>query len=152
MAITKWKNKNTFDPWADFDALQSEINKLFNYDRSQRQTGLFDRNFTPAVDVVENDNECTITFEMTGMNKDDIELSVVSNVLTIKGVKKSNTENKNGRYYRKESWEGNFQRSLSLPQGLDNEKISAQLENGFLSIYIPKKEESKNKQITIEVK
>ena len=41
---------------------------------------------------------------------------------------------------------------VSLPQGLDNEKISAQLENGFLSIYIPKKEESKNKQITIEVK
>ena len=79
------------------------------------------------------------------------DLSIVSNVLTIKGNKKNKIEDKNGKYYKKERWEGSFQRTLSLPKGLDGEKITAQLENGFLSISIPKKEETKPKQITINV-
>ena len=151
MAIVKFKNRDIYDPWVDFKSLQSEINELFDNDRVQRNTGLFDRSFTPAVDVIENEHDYKVTCEMPGIEQNDIDLSIVSNVLTIKGNKKNKIEDKNGKYYKKERWEGSFQRTLSLPKGLDGEKITAQLENGFLSISIPKKEETKPKQITINV-
>jgi HSP20 family protein len=151
MALVKWKSRNIYDPWADFKSLQNEINELFNYDRSPKTTGLFDRSFAPAVDFIENDNEYTITCEMPGMEQKDIEVSIASNVLTIKGIRKDEKEEKTGKFYKKEILSGSFQRTIPLPAAVESEKIAAQLENGFLSISIPKKEESKPKQININI-
>ncbi|QEN04363.1 Hsp20/alpha crystallin family protein [Thiospirochaeta perfilievii] len=151
MAIVKLKNRNIYDPWEDFTRLQSEINELFNNDRIPKHSGLFDRNFTPAVNVSDSKSEYKITCELPGMEQSDIELSIVSNVLTIKGTKQKDKVSDKGKFYRKEIWEGSFQRTLSLPTDVDSEKIVAQLDNGFLSISVPKREEAKPKQITINV-
>ena len=90
-------------------------------------------------------------FIMDDVEQKDIDVSIASNVLTIIGTKKEEKEEKKGNYYKKESLSGSFQRTLSLPAAVDGEKVAAQLENGFLSISIPKKEESKPKQITVNV-
>ena len=151
MALVKWKNRNLYDPWAEMRTLQSEINDLFRNDRLPTTTGLFDRSVTPAIDFIEGENEFTVTCELPGLEEKDIDVSIASNVLTLKGRKNTENENKNGKYYKKETWTGSFQRTLALPQTVDSEKIGAQLKNGILRIVLPKKEESKPKQITVEI-
>ncbi|OQY32956.1 MAG: heat-shock protein Hsp20 [Spirochaetaceae bacterium 4572_59] len=152
MAIVKWKNKNLYDPWAELTNLQSEINELFNYDRLPSTTGLFERSVTPAINFVEKENEYTVTCELPGLEEKDIDVSIASSVLTIKGNKKGSSEEKKGKYYKREIWSGGFQRTLSLPHMVDSEKISADLKDGMLTVSLPKKEEMKPKQISVKVK
>jgi HSP20 family protein len=152
MAIVKWKNKDLYDPWAELKNLQSEINDLFNYDRLPSTTGLFERSVTPAIDFVEKENEFMVTCELPGMEEDNIDVSIASNVLTIKGNKQSSKEEKKGKYYKREIWSGSFQRTLSLPATVDSEKISAKLKDGMLTVSLPRKEEMKPKQISVKVK
>ena len=152
MAITRWKKDENYDPWAEFKSLQNEINDLFNVDRYPSTTGLFDRSFSPAVDVLEREHGFSIICELPGMKEEDIDVSIASNVLTIKGAKHEDKEAGKGRYYKKESWAGTFQRTLPLPVSVDADKISAEFKNGVLDISAPKKEEAKPKQISVKVK
>ncbi len=151
MALVKWKNREVFDPWGDMKALQEEINELFDMDRFPRTAGLFERTFSPAIDVCENPNDCVVSCELPGIDKKENDISIASNVLTIKGQKKGETEEKRGKYYRKESWSGSFHRTLPLPSLVDGDKITAQLSNGVLTITLPKREEAKPKQIAVNV-
>ena len=152
MAIIKWKNRDLYDPWNDFRSLQSEINNLFELDRFPTSTGIFDRSVSPAIDVIENEHEYTVNCEIPGMEQKDIDVSIASNVLTIKGEKKTEQESKDGKYYKKETWSGSFQRTLPLPGSVDSGKISAKLKDGVLTVLLPKKEEAKPKQISVNVK
>ncbi|RKX81761.1 MAG: Hsp20/alpha crystallin family protein [Spirochaetes bacterium] len=140
-----------YDPWEGFRSLQDEINELFDIDRTPAPSGLFDRNLSPAVDVVEGDQNFTIRCELPGLDQNDLDLSVVSNVLTIKGEKKDSSKEKQTAYFKKECWSGSFQRTISLPNSADTEKISAVLKDGILSIELPKKEEAKPKQISVKI-
>ena len=152
MAIVKWNQNNLYDPWADLERLQDEINALFNIDKYPGRGGLFDRKFSPAVDVIENDHDYVIACELPGLNQEDIDVSIASNVLTIKGSKKDEKQDKGEKYFRKETWSGSFQRTLPMPGYVDAEKIQADLKDGILKIVIPKKEEAKPKQISVKVK
>jgi len=152
MAIIRWKDRDLYDPWGDFKKLQNEINSLFDLDRFPATTGLFDRSFSPAVDLVENPQDFTVSCELPGLDQKEIDVSIASNVLTIKGQKKNEREEKKGKYYRKESWSGSFQRTLPLPASVDGDKIKAELKNGILIIVLPKREEAKAKQIAVNVK
>ena len=152
MAITKWKRDEKNDPWADFRSLQKEINDLFDIDHYQSSTGLFDRSVSPSMDVIENEHEFTITFELPGLEQDDVDISIASNVLTVKGEKKEEKVAEKGKYYRRESWSGSFQRTISLPATADAGKINAELKKGILRISVPVKAEAKPKQIAVKVK
>ena len=155
MAITKWKKEDRFDPWSDFNALQNEINELFDINRYPSTTGLFDRNVSPAMDVIEKEHEFRLISELPGFEKDDFEISIASNVLTIKGSKKQELEEKDsakGKFYRKESWSGSFQRTFPLPASVDTNRIDAELKDGILNVVLPKKEEAIPKQISVNVK
>jgi HSP20 family protein len=152
MAIIKWKRDDLYNPWSELDRLQDEINDLFDLDRLPSTSGLFDRPVSPAIDIVENADAFEVLCELPGIDLKDINVSITSNVLTIKGVKKVEKEEKKEKYYRKESRSGSFQRTLSLPTAVDAEKIAAELKNGILTITLPKREEEKPKQITVNLK
>jgi len=113
MAIIRWKDRDVYDPWYEFKTLQKEINNLFDVDHFPTTTGLFDRNFSPAIDIAEDTNEYTIACELPGLNLNELDVSIASNVLTIKGERKY--EDKKGKSYKRESWSGSFQRTLPLP-------------------------------------
>ncbi|MBN2737184.1 MAG: Hsp20/alpha crystallin family protein [Spirochaetales bacterium] len=152
MSLIKWKNRDLYNPWSEFKALQNEINDLFDMDRFPGNTGLFDRNFSPKIDVVENDQNFVVNCELPGLEQKDLDVSIASNVLTLKGTKKGHHEDgKKGQFYKKETWSGSFQRTLSLPTSVDANKIQAELKNGILTITLPKKEEAKAKQISVNV-
>jgi len=152
MAIVKWKNNDLYNPWDGLKTLQEEINELFEIDRSPSSPGLFDRNISPAMDVIENDQNYVVRCEVPGIELKDMELSIVSNVLTIKGEKKTNDNENQLTFYKKECWTGTFQRTVSLPKSADAEKISAELKEGILTVNLPKKEEAKPKQISVKIK
>src|SRR3989304_1558944 len=106
----------------------------------------------PAVDMFDKAEEIVVKAEVPGIDKKNIKISVSDNVLTIKGEMKKEEEVKEEDYYYSERSYGSFSRSLNLPAKVQAEKIKASFKNGILEIHLPKAEESKPKEVKIEVK
>jgi len=151
MDLFHWRND--FDePFQEFEALQSEINKLFDLARVPESRGIFERAYSPSVDVVENEDSFTVLCDMPGIEIKDIAISVSGAVLTIKGEKKP-ADRKNGTdTYRGEVKAGAFQRTLQLPLAVDPDKVDAMLKDGVLTITLPKHEELKPRQISVKAR
>ncbi|ADN02674.1 Hsp20/alpha crystallin family protein [Spirochaeta thermophila] len=144
--------RRTTDTWLDeLDRIQEEINRVFDLVWPET-TGLFDRVTSPSLDVMETDNEVIVSCDLPGVSEKDLDITLTNNVLTIKGEKKDEKEEKKGDYYRKESWSGAFQRTVSLPDSIDPDAVKAELKNGVLTITIAKREEKKPKKIAVQVK
>jgi HSP20 family protein len=107
---------------------------------------------SPAVDVSEDDKAYRITAELPGMSEKDIDVSLSGDTLTIKGEKRSEKEEKAKNYYLSERTYGSFQRSFSLPDGIDRSKIEASFAAGVLTLSLPKTAEAVQQQKKIEVK
>ncbi|MBO8160432.1 MAG: Hsp20/alpha crystallin family protein [Thermosipho sp. (in: Bacteria)] len=137
--------RDFFDPFVE---LQREIDKLFEDFLAPSRR---DYAFTPRVDAYETDKELMIEVELPGMKKEDVKITIEDGVLTIKGERKFNREDKNRNYKIIERVEGKFERSFTLPEYVDIEKIKAKFDDGILKIEIPKKEEKARKVIDIKV-
>jgi HSP20 family protein len=110
------------------------------------------RRFTPKLEVSDEGKALKITAELPGMSKDDVTLQLDSGMLTISGEKKHQEETKSEGVYRTERYYGSFQRSVPLPEDLDQENADAEFKNGVLTIHIPKLETAKETGRRIEVK
>ncbi len=153
MAITRWSP--TTDITRELDTMQKRMNRLFNDFFSGREGDgdeLISGTWNPAVDVVEHDDSFVIEAELPGMNKDDIKISVTNDILTIRGEKKIEKEDKKKNYHRTERSYGSFTRSFSLPGNIKSDKVDAEFKNGVLMVSVPKSEEAKPKQIDVKVK
>jgi HSP20 family protein len=106
---------------------------------------------TPAVDVYEEDDDIMVKAELPGMEKDNIEVNLSGNRLTIKGEKKQEEEVKKEGYYRSERSYGSFLRTLELPTEVQTDKVKAAFKNGILEIRLPKTEEAKKKETKVKV-
>lgn len=104
------------------------------------------------LDVVEDKDKITVKAELPGMEQKDIQVDLNDGVLTVKGEKRQETEEKDKHYHLVERTYGSYSRSLRLPSYVDGEKIKATYKDGVLNITLPKKEEAKPKKIDIEVK
>ena len=107
---------------------------------------------TPAVDIAEQENEYEVKVELPGVSKEDVKISLESNILTIKGEKKEEKEEKKTNLHRVERSYGMFQRSFTLPTTVKSDKIDATFSDGVLTITLPKVEEAKPKQIEVKVR
>lgn len=106
--------------------------------------------FTPSIDISENDNEFVIEVEVPGVDKENIQINMENNLLTISGERKFEEKKETKQYHRLETHYGRFSRSLSLPDNADSESVKASYENGILTITIDKSEKSLKKQIEIK--
>jgi len=114
--------------------LRREIDRLF--DDTFVRDGL---NWTPAVDIKENEKEIRLDLELPGLKPEDVDLTAENGVLTVRGEKKSErNEGEDNRYHVVERTYGSFLRTFQLPQGIDEDQIKAEFENGILTIQIPK--------------
>lgn len=132
------------------EPFSSEINRLFDtlfesagnrVDRSQR--------WMPAMDLVEADDHFVLKADLPGLSEDDVAIEVQDNVLTVSGERKAEHERKEKGFYRLERSFGRFSRSLTLPEGVNAEAISASFDKGVLQVSIPKPEERKPRRINI---
>jgi HSP20 family protein len=124
----------------------SLIDRFFN-DAMTRSGG---SQFTPRVDIVESDKAYEIHVAVPGMNKDDFQLEVKDNFLTVSGERKFEAEKKEGNWRSIETQFGSFERSFSLPENVDSSKINAKYNNGILEVTLPK-DEKKALKTTIKV-
>ena len=148
MTLMRW------NPIKDLLAIQEEMNKLFDekLDKFSGDAGLQERIWEPLVDIYEEEDKFVIKAEIPDVDKKDIDITIEDNVLTIKGEKKFEKEEKKENYLRAERFYGTFRRSFTLPASVEKDKIKAKLDKGVLTIEIPKKEETKPKKISIDVK
>lgn len=149
MSLVRWKDRGELAPWTPLRDLEGQFNRMFG--ELARDYVPFDRGWAPAVDMKENGLEYTLEADLPGMKKEEIDVSVVDNVVTLKGERKHESETKEKDYHRVERRYGSFERSFEIPGGFDAGKIAAQFDNGVLRVTLPKREESKPKQIEVKV-
>lgn len=150
MAIIRWNNR---DPWG-LDYIQNEMNRLFDdWPRRYRERDVeaTAASWVPNVDIFEDDGALLVTVELPGMKRDDVDVDVKDDTLTIAGNRKLPREKEKDRYYRIECCHGPFSRTFTLPANIDKENIEAKMDSGLLTVKMPKKEESKARKIKVKV-
>jgi HSP20 family protein len=151
MTLIRWN-----DPFREFTQLQERINRAFSdaYGRSgSADEGLFTSGtWVPPVDIYQNgEHELVLKAELPDMTREDIDITVDSGTLTIKGEKKLSNEVKEDNFHRIERRYGTFTRSFTLPQTVDATKVGAEYRNGVLTVRLPLRDEAKPRQIKVDV-
>ena len=144
MAIVRW------EPLRELGTLQSEMNRLFNtvFDSPGGDGGTL-RRWMPAMDLLETADHFVLRADLPGMGEEDVNIELEDSTLTISGERKTEHESSEEGYYRVERASGSFQRSLTLPKGVDPETVSASFDRGVLEVRIPKPEEAKPHRVEI---
>ncbi len=139
-----------WDPTNELLRLQDRLNRIFggSFDEEDQ---LFSGQWTPPCDIIETKDSVILRAEVPGVNQDQIEVHVEGGVLTLRGEKRFENEGEEQSYHRIERSYGNFMRTFTLPRSVDAENISARYERGVLELVMPKKSETRPRQIKIEV-
>jgi len=150
MALIRWSpRRDVWDPFASLAEIQNEMNRLFETSL-RRPTGI-EAACSPLIDiVVENDN-VIVNADLPGLTKDDVNVMLQDNYLTIKGEKKHEVEQKEANYFLSERVHGSFMRTIELPMAVDAKKIDARFKDGVLHVTLPKTENARPKQIEVKV-
>src|SRR5215471_13929075 len=134
-----------FDPLANVRVFEDAFNRLFSEPASNRP-------WAPAVDVYETENELVLKADLPAVELNDIDVRVENQTLTISGERKFEQQNNSKGFHRIERSYGKFSRSFSVPTAFDTENISADYQNGVLTVKLPKKEAAKPRQVKIETR
>lgn len=146
MMLTKWT------PFRDMTTFQNRFDRLFNevfWPVASEKEPWTLTEWNPVVDIYDKDDAIVIKADLPGVAKEGISIDVKDRVLTIRGERSEEKEVKEEKFYRKERVYGKFQRSFTLPEAVDPEKIDAGFKNGVLKVEIPKPDQVKPKQITV---
>jgi len=135
--------------WSPFDRMSSLRDLLDSAFQLASSAPDFTSGWTPALDVFEDDAKITVQVELAGMKKDDFDISLQDDVLTISGERKSEGEKREGESFRSERSFGAFSRSITLPSAVKTEEVKATYEDGVLTVTLPKAEEVKPKRIQV---
>ena len=150
MAIMKYIRRRPIrSGWRDLAAMSNRMSQYF--DTVPFSTDSVDRGWAPHVDVIETDEELTLTAELPGLSENDVMINLENSVLSISGEKTA-IRNEDETEQRSHVWErryGSFNRSFTLPRTVSTEDISALFENGVLTIHMPKVPEAKGRTIEI---
>ena len=146
MQLTKW------DPFREMEDVFDRYSKAIGWPRRGTQEVMATGDWAPRVDIAETDNEFIIKAEIPEVKKDEVKVTVDSGVLTIRGERKQEKEEKDKKFHRVERYYGSFMRSFTLPDNVDEGKIDASFKDGMLNLKIPKTEAAKPKAIEVKVK
>ena len=137
-----------WNPARDFARLQDEVNRLFEGSLSRNSESY---GWTPAVDVFEDVEGVTFKFDLPEVDAKDVDVRFEDGVLTVRGQRKLEREDKREGYHRIERSYGVFARSFTLPATLEADKATAEQKNGVLRIFVPRLAEAKPKSISVKV-
>jgi HSP20 family protein len=141
-----------YNPFRDLRTMQEQMNRLLDMTWN-RESGedLREGAWQPPVDIFEDENAVVIKVELPGMDQKDIEVRIEDNTLTLRGERKHDESIKKESYHRVERYYGAFQRSFSLPHTVNQEQVKATCDKGVLTITLPKREETKPRQINVQI-
>ncbi|MGD8427892.1 MAG: Hsp20/alpha crystallin family protein [Balneolaceae bacterium] len=148
--LTKYE-RPALQPISD---LRREMDRLFNelipFSWRLEETEPTLNRWLPTMDMVETDEDYTIKVDLPGMNKNDININVHDNVLSIEGERKKEAQKESEGYLRSERSFGTFKRSFTIPVAIEADKIKASFKEGVLAVHVPKAEKSKRKSVKID--
>jgi HSP20 family protein len=146
MPLMRW------NPTRDLLSICDDMNRLFNefFSRTEGQEGTWlSGAWIPLVDIHETDDALILKAELPGFSKDDVNVEIKDNGLTLKGQRQEEKEVKEEQYHRRERAYGSFQRTFMLPATVDSERVTATYKDGVLELRLPKRETAKPKRIAI---
>lgn len=148
MSLVRW------DPFRNMATLQDRINRLFEDAFPRAAEGdeeLSASAWHPLVDIFETEQGVSILVDLPGVSKEDVSVEVKENVLTIRGERKFDQTVADDRYYRRERAFGTFQRSFATHTIISPGEIKATFKNGVLKVEVPKPQEIKPKQVSVNI-
>ena len=147
MALVRW------EPIREISSIQNEVNRLFDsfFDAPARGGERAVRRWIPAMDLIETDDHFVLRADLPGVSEEDVKIELEDSTLTVSGERKSSVEAEREGYHRIERSYGAFSRSLTLPEGVDADAVSASFERGVLEVKVPKPAERKPRRISIAV-
>ncbi len=159
MIVRRYQPLDVFERMSEAFDMARNLDELFDFDEpmlTNNTWGVYEGDWSPRLDVYEDDDAYFMKVDVPGIDPKDVELSVTNNVLTIKGTRKSISEEddskkKGRRYQREERFYGTFHRTVPLSLPVDAGKVDAKLVDGVLHITLPKREETKPKKIIVQV-
>lgn len=145
MALVRW------EPVRELNTLQTEVNRIFNtfFDAPATTAGASPQRWVPAMDLVEAEDRFLLRADLPGVPEEDVKIELDDRVLTVSGERKSAVETQAQGYHRVERAHGAFSRSLTLPEGVDPDGVTARFDRGVLEVAIPKPEQRKPRRIAI---
>lgn len=154
-ALTRWEPfKTRWDPFKELEEMEKRLSTWFGHPAARRdgeKEALTVAEWSPLVDISEDEKEYVIKAEIPEMKKEDIKISVQDNVLSISGERKYEKEEKGKKYHRVERAYGSFIRSFTLPEDADASKVNAEYKDGVLKVHLSKSEKAKPKAIEVKV-
>jgi len=147
MEIVPWR------PFGELSSFRKEMDRL--WDRALGETpftGTFGDVWSPSVDISETKDSLVIKADLPGLEAKNVNVSISGDVLTLRGEKKAEEEEKDEHYHCVERYSGSFQRVLQMPSGVKADQIEATFDKGVLKVTLPKVEEAKKKEIEVKVK
>src|SRR3979409_900393 len=141
-----------YDPFRDLRTLQDEVNRLFpgNASRAFDDEGIARGSWSPNVDIYENKDQIVLEAELPGMNREDFDLSVENNVITLRGERHFEKKEETDNYHRVERAYGSFLRSFTLPNSVSAEVQPPNYRNGVLRVPLPNRAETKARRIEVK--
>jgi HSP20 family protein len=157
MPMERWRPFGSvverWDPFRVSD-IQGEMNRLFDtfFGRPVTATApMGERMWAPAVDMWETKDNLLLSFEIPGVREKDVSVSISGDLLTVKGERRFDREVKDESYHRLERVYGKFERNIQLPMSVQSDKVKAVYRDGVLEVTLPKTEETKPKEIKIDI-
>jgi len=138
-----------YDPFRELRSLQDEMTRLFAGVAPSNREEFLSGGWAPNVDIFENKDHLVLEADLPGMKRDDIDLSIENNVVTLRGERKFEKKDEGDNYHRVERSYGSFTRSFTLPQTVSAEGAEAEFKSGVLRISFPKREEVKARKIEV---
>lgn len=138
-------------PHREIDSLQREMNRLFDdiFAPPPNRSGI--SGFTPAAELTDKGEAYYLKLELPGINKDDLEIEVTSEAVSVRGERKSATQTEEDGVTRSEFHYGSFQRLISLPGRINHQSVVADYKDGILNLTLPKAEEEKHKVVKVNI-
>jgi len=151
--VQVWRPFRELSPFREFERMRRDMDRLWEsfFEGGLRKKGEEGGEWFPALDVSETKNDIVVKTEVPGLDPKEIDISLTDGILTIKGEKKQEKEEKEENYHLIERSFGTFSRSIRLPREVQSDKINATYKNGVLKVTLPKSEEAKKKEIKIKV-
>ncbi len=147
MELVPWR------PFRELGTLRKEMDRLREpFSAVAPFAGLGSEEWLPSADISETKDKLLIKLDLPGLETKDVNVSVSGDILTIKGEKRKEEEEKDENYYHCERYCGSFQRSFRLPANIQSDKVEASFDKGVLKITLPRTEQAKKKEIEVKVK
>ena len=153
--LTRWEPFTRWGPMKELEDMEKRLSTIFGRSPigtdGEKKEAIAVTEWSPLVDISEDDKEYIVKAEIPEMKKEDIKINVHDDVLTVSGERKYEKEEKGKKYHRVERAYGSFMRSFALPENADGSKISAEYKDGVLKVHLPKSEQAKKKAIEVKI-